>query len=133
MPPPTLVLALLVMPITEGAGAVDDEGGEVKEGGEGAFDAAAPDAATTAVASELSTGSAQSVHVLVSSDQNVDVALRLYAPGRQVYVDTTLGSVLASTPAGFKYTGVLGVVADVLIVNASGFAATVTAHATARG
>jgi hypothetical protein len=97
------------------------------------YDANAPDGATTTVLSDLLTASADDLHVIVSSDVNVTAVLRTYIPGKQVFVDVSLGAVTGGTPLGTKYSGVLGVMSDIRITNASGGAATVTVHATARG
>jgi len=101
---------------------------------------ACPDSATTTVIADMPCIHAETVDVIISSDQNVTAVLLNKAAYGQITLTSSLGAVTGGTPKGFVYgqagggalLNPVGVSCTLQITNASGNDAVVSAWLCAR-
>lgn len=76
---------------------------------------------------QVAAGHSRQVDAWVVADQAVEVKLRLYAAGRAITADTPATTLVAGTPVSLQYTSPPGVEAALVVTNATGSTAAVSA------
>lgn len=75
----------------------------------------------------IATGHARAIYFGVASDQAITVTLRHTGAGRRIVVDNTATAIVAGTHQAIAYTGAILTECELVVTNASGSTATISA------